>query len=80
MPSANLLARLAALLTFGYAAYYLLKCTVSPFGRCRRCSGTRRTGRKFARPCPRCDGTGLRQRLGRRLIVWARSEYRDGTR
>ncbi|MFI9269813.1 hypothetical protein ACIGXM_03710 [Kitasatospora sp. NPDC052896] len=54
--------------TLGYG----LLCAISPFGRCRKCSGLGhqpRTGRLIRRPktCRRCDGTGLRLRIGRRL-------------
>nr|WP_307826308.1 hypothetical protein [Micromonospora humida] len=71
---------LASLLPFGYAAWYLILCAVSPWGRCRRCHGRRshRTAIGTRRDCPRCDGTGIRVRTGRRLIDHIRAEYRDG--
>jgi hypothetical protein len=51
---------------------YCLVCAVSPFGRCRKCTGTGRqapTGRlrRRPKPCRRCDATGRRLRIGRRL-------------
>ncbi|MGW2367134.1 hypothetical protein ACWCZ5_16320 [Streptomyces sp. NPDC001667] len=56
------------------AACYGLLCACSPFGGCRRCRGlgykltTDRKGRpKRNRNCPRCNGTGMRIRIGRRL-------------
>jgi DnaJ-class molecular chaperone len=69
-----------AVITGGYA----LACTVAPWGRCRKCHGIgRKTTRssKVARAwCRRCDGTGLRVRVGRRLWTWINHEYRDGHR
>ncbi|MEV6208663.1 hypothetical protein [Kitasatospora sp. NPDC051914] len=50
---------------------YCLVCWVSPFGRCRRCTGTgllMPTGRiRRPKPCRRCQATGRRLRIGRRL-------------
>ncbi|MFD0529040.1 hypothetical protein [Kitasatospora arboriphila] len=45
---------------------------MSPFGRCRRCTGTgllAPTGRlrRRPKPCRRCQATGRRLRIGRRL-------------
>ncbi|MBN1172670.1 MAG: hypothetical protein JXA67_10900 [Micromonosporaceae bacterium] len=80
----NPLAVLASLLTIGYAAWYILLCSFSPFGPCRRCQGTGhlpgRIIRRLGRPCPRCDGTGRRVRIGRRIAEYVRAEYREGTR
>ncbi|WP_419996362.1 hypothetical protein [Streptomyces boninensis] len=58
-------------ITFCYAAV----CTVSPFGRCRKCRGWghklktgRFTGRlKRGKDCRRCKATGYRIRTGRHL-------------
>ncbi|BFV58723.1 hypothetical protein KCMC57_up38270 [Kitasatospora sp. CMC57] len=57
------------------ALCYALLCAASPFGRCRACKGlgfrtrtTALTGRLArGRDCRRCDTTGRRLRLGRRL-------------
>ncbi|WSA89795.1 hypothetical protein OIE47_12595 [Micromonospora sp. NBC_01796] len=76
---ASLLCLVPALLTLGYAAL----CAASPFGRCRRCSGTgkRRTPlTRITRDCHRCDGIGRRIRLGQHLVNEIRREYRNGTR
>ncbi|TDC00031.1 hypothetical protein E1091_05710 [Micromonospora fluostatini] len=73
---------LASLIILGYTACYLTVCAVSPWRRCRRCRGARyhRTTIGTRRDCPRCDGTGIRVRVGRRLIDHIRAEYRDGHR
>jgi hypothetical protein len=52
---------------------YILLCSVSPWGTCHRCHAGSRT-------CARCDGTGMRPRLGWQLYTYARRTYRDGTR
>ncbi|TCB95813.1 hypothetical protein E0H26_18600 [Micromonospora zingiberis] len=72
---------LASLATLGYAAWYLILCSVSPWERCRRCHGARshRTAIGTRRDCPRCDGTGIRVRIGRRLLDYIRTEYRAGS-
>ncbi|MGC4891194.1 hypothetical protein [Micromonospora sp. DT227] len=71
---------LASLTFLGYTLCYLAVCTVSPWGRCRRCHGRRfhRTAIGTRRDCLRCDGTGIRVRIGRRLIDYIRAEYRAG--
>jgi Zn finger protein HypA/HybF involved in hydrogenase expression len=65
--------------TLGYAAV----CVALPFGRCRRCRGTGRRysslSRRLYRYCPRCDGTGLRVRLGRRVWEYLRAERNRGS-
>ncbi|MFB6863438.1 hypothetical protein ACFCZQ_02775 [Streptomyces virginiae] len=74
---------LALLFTLGYASL----CAASPFGRCRKCNGLGfalthdRKGRpKRGKHCRRCDGHGIRIRVGRHLYnLWART-YRNGTR
>ncbi|MEV6694376.1 hypothetical protein AB0M35_23170 [Micromonospora sp. NPDC051196] len=73
---------LASLTTLGYSLCYLAVCAASPWGRCRHCRGARyhRTTIGTRRDCPRCDGTGIQVRLGRRLIDHIRTEYRDGHR
>ncbi|MCG5440291.1 hypothetical protein [Micromonospora foliorum] len=76
------IAALASLTILGYAAFYLIKCYASPFGRCRRCKGAgQRPGliiRRLTRECRRCAATGKRVRVGRRLIEHIRTEYRAG--
>jgi hypothetical protein len=52
---------------------YVLLCSVSPWGTCQRCH-------RHSRTCVRCDGTGMRPRLGWQLYAYARRTYRDGTR
>lgn len=71
---------LASLTTLGYATWYLILCAASPWGRCRRCHGRRshRTTIGTRRDCPRCDGTGIRPRVGRRIAEYIRAEYRAG--
>lgn len=71
-PASSLLASAAVLALLGVALVvlsYLLACAVWPYRLCRRCHGTSRlvTRRGRARYCPRCRGTGLRLRLGRRV-------------
>ncbi|WP_018825227.1 hypothetical protein [Salinispora arenicola] len=71
---------LASLTTLGYATWYLILCAASPWGRCRRCHGARshRTTIGTRRDCRRCDGTGRRVRIGRRIAEYIRAEYRAG--
>ncbi|WP_424887428.1 hypothetical protein [Streptomyces sp. XH2] len=71
------------IVTLGYAAM----CAASPFGRCRKCRGlgfamkADRKGRpRRGRPCRRCDGHGIRIRVGRHLYNAAARLHRDGTR
>ncbi|MEU7909170.1 hypothetical protein [Actinoplanes sp. NPDC049118] len=76
---------LASLAILGYAALYALGCVIFPFGRCRRprCENGRiysRLSRKVFRECPRCEGTGKRVRVGRRLWEYLRGEYKAGNR
>lgn len=78
------LAASAAVITLIVITFrYVAACYVQPFGRCRRCKGKRhipnRIGRG-SRHCRRCDGTGLRLRLGRRLVNHLRRLHNDGTR
>ncbi len=80
MTPALALASALTLITLGYA----VACAVAPFGRCRKCAGygrkTGRNGRLTRTTCRRCDGNGLRVRVGRRGYEWIAREYRDGTR
>ena len=86
MTPLDLLARLLLIIAAAYAAWYLLKCVVAPWGVCRRCDGKRYLGRFIRRPCPRCRGYGIRVRVGRRLYRYLRREIsreyrvRRGTR
>ncbi len=52
---------------------YIYNCYAHPFAQHRRCNGTGRIPSLFGRGwrfCLRCDGTGLRLRIGRR--AWNR--------
>lgn len=71
------------LITLGYIAV----CVSSPFGNCRKCRGlgfktrTDRRGRlKRGRDCRRCQATGKRIRLGRRIHNCAARTWRAGAR
>jgi hypothetical protein len=68
-PLAFLLGLCLPVVTLGY----IIWCSASPWGTCTRCRRTSRT-------CSRCDGTGMRPRLGWQLWTYLRSVYRDGTR
>lgn len=62
---------------------YIYLCYARPFHEHRRCKGTGRIPYLFGhgwRFCPRCHGTGLRLRIGRRIWSHARRLHRDGTR
>lgn len=60
---------------------YTVACSVWPFARCKKCSGsgTRKspTGRAF-RICRRCKGSGRRIRTGRRVFNWLRVLHDEG--
>lgn len=76
---------LASIAALGYATYYLISCAIFPFGRCRRprCENGRihsRLSRKVFRHCPRCEGTGRRVRIGRRVYEYLRAEQKEGNR
>ncbi|TDD15778.1 hypothetical protein E1218_30990 [Kribbella turkmenica] len=50
---------------------YLLGCLIWPFGKCRRCKGAGKFKSPFGRAyryCGKCDGSGLRVRLGRHVV------------
>lgn len=79
MDPRSTLASWACLAAIFVTLCYIALCSVSPFGKCRKCSGTGRAGRRFSRDCPRCGGTRLRVRIGRRVWTYLRREYRDGT-
>ncbi|WP_225947031.1 hypothetical protein [Plantactinospora soyae] len=71
---------LASLILAGYTAWYIVLCSVAPFGQCRRCSGRRNSLARRHRDCRWCDGTGRRVRIGRRLYDYFRAEHERGTR
>lgn len=53
------------------AGLYLGSLAIWPYTACGRCSGAgkrRSPSGKAWRPCPRCGGTGRKERLGRRLL------------
>ncbi|ONI72708.1 hypothetical protein ALI144C_42605 [Actinosynnema sp. ALI-1.44] len=60
-------------------AGYLFTCVFWPFKACRVCRGHGQVYGLFGgiRLCAVCDGTGLRLRLGRRLINLAGRLYRE---
>jgi hypothetical protein len=77
-------ASVAALALVVVTAGYAVACAVVPWGRCRKCHGigrkTTRSGKVTRAWCRRCNGTGLRVRVGRRLWTWINREYREGNR
>jgi hypothetical protein len=74
-PLAGVLVPLAALITIGY----VFSCAFGPYKTCRVCRGNGQIAGPFGgiRLCPRCDGTGLRLRLGRRAWNAFRRLYRE---
>jgi hypothetical protein len=77
--AASLLCPVLIIVAICYAAV----CAASPFGTCRRCSGTGRRGTDRglrSRACRRCDGVGIRIRLGRHVFNELTRIRRDGTR
>lgn len=69
---------LLAVLAVGYAACYAVACWLAPFARCGRCrKRDPHSPGKSRRECRRCNSTGRRLRLGRRLWNWIHHEYRD---
>lgn len=63
-------------------AFYLFTCLVWPFGKCRRCKGVGKFKSPFGsafRHCGKCDGSGLRVRLGRHVINHMRAVRGAGT-
>jgi hypothetical protein len=60
---------------------YLLGCLIWPFGKCRRCKGAGKFKSPFGRAyryCGRCQGSGLRIRLGRHVINHIRAVHGAG--
>jgi DnaJ-class molecular chaperone len=78
--AASTLCCLAPFITLSYAGL----CSVSPFGKCRKCSGTGRehhdSPRRARKHCRRCHGHGIRLRPGRRVINAVTALHRDGTK
>jgi hypothetical protein len=64
------------------ALSYIGSCIRWPFGTCRTCQGHGLAQGLFGgiRVCRACDGTGLRLRLGRRLINAIRRLHNDSNR
>jgi hypothetical protein len=64
------------LIVAAVVGFYLLTCLVWPFGKCRKCKGVGKFKSPFGnafRHCPRCDGSGLRVRVGRHVITYIRA-------
>ncbi|QKV95329.1 hypothetical protein HUT19_29345 [Streptomyces sp. NA02950] len=66
---------------------YGVRCWLQPFGPCRKCDGMghaltydRKGKPKRGRDCRRCNGHGIRIRLGRWIYNRAARTYRSGTR
>jgi hypothetical protein len=60
---------------------YLLGCLIWPFGKCRRCKGAGKFKSPFGRAyryCGRCQGSGLRIRIGRHVINHIRAVHGAG--
>ena len=71
-----------ALIVTAVIAFYLLTCLIWPFGKCRRCKGAGKfkspIGKAY-RHCGKCDGSGLRARIGRHVINHIRATRGAGT-
>lgn len=70
-----------ALIVIIAVAFYLLTCAIWPFGKCRRCKGLGKLKSPFGsafRHCGRCQGSGLRVRLGRHFINHLRATHKAG--
>ena len=63
-------------------AFYLLTCLIWPFGKCCRCKGAGKfkspLGKAY-RHCGKCQGSGLRVRIGRHVINHIRATRGAGT-
>jgi hypothetical protein len=72
-----------ALIVIIAVACYLLTCAIWPFGKCRRCNGEGKVKSPLGsayRHCGRCQGSGLRIRLGRHVINHLRATRKAGDR
>jgi hypothetical protein len=72
-----------ALILATLSGSYALLCIGWPFARCRRCHGSgdlRAPVGRGLRLCQRCNATGRRLRLGRRLWNHSQRLRHDGTR
>jgi hypothetical protein len=70
-----------ALIVIIAVAFYLLTCAIWPFGKCRRCKGLGKFKSPFGnayRQCDKCQGSGLRIRLGRHVINHLRATHKAG--
>ena len=70
-----------ALIVIIAVACYLLTCAIWPFGKCRRCKGLGKFKSPFGnayRQCGKCQGSGLRIRLGRHVINHLRATHKAG--
>ena len=79
--TAGQVATVALIVTIA-VAFYLFTCLVWPFGKCRRCKGLGKLKSPFGkayRHCGKCDGSGLRVRLGRHVINHIRATRGAGT-
>jgi hypothetical protein len=71
-----------ALIVTVSVTFYLLTCLIWPFGKCRRCKGEGKfkspLGKAY-RHCGKCQGSGLRVRLGRHVINHIRATRGAGS-
>src|SRR5437588_675608 len=72
------LASLAPLILIVVTLGYLVTCAVWPYTDCRWCTGSGKRGpsARLRRHCRRCDSTGLRLRIGRRIYNHLRNLQR----
>ncbi|MFG1818808.1 hypothetical protein ACGFIF_33940 [Kribbella sp. NPDC049174] len=78
--TAGQVATVALIVTIA-VSLYLLGCLIWPFGKCRRCKGVGKFKSPFGRAyrhCGKCDGSGLRVRLGRHVINHIRAVHGAG--
>ncbi|MEU4291056.1 hypothetical protein AB0E63_22765 [Kribbella sp. NPDC026596] len=78
--TAGQVATVALIVTIA-VGFYLFTCLIWPFGKCRRCKGAGKFKSPFGRAyrhCPRCQGSGLRVRLGRHVINHIRAVHGAG--
>lgn len=79
MTTPGTIASTLLLLALPITLSYVASCLFWPFRACRRCDGygQLRGWLGGIRPCPACQGTGLRLRFGRRVINTFRHLYRE---